>query len=64
MVLGPGRSYRIVVSERDPGVPNWIDTAGHRRGTIFWRFLLPEETPELPRCQVVPVASLNAPATG
>ncbi len=64
MVLGPGRSYRIVVSERDPGVPNWIDTAGHRRGTIFWRFLLPEETPEHPRCTVVPVASLSAPAAG
>jgi hypothetical protein len=52
-------SYRIVISERDPGVANWLDTAGHRRGTIFWRFLLPEGTPEHPRCRVVPVASLG-----
>jgi hypothetical protein len=52
-------AYRIVVSERDPGVPNWLDTVGHRRGSIFWRFLLPEETPEQPRCRVVKVDELR-----
>ena len=52
-------TYRIVVSERDPGVPNWLDTCGHRRGSIFWRFLLPEAEPETPRCSVVPVDSLR-----
>jgi len=51
-------SYRIVISEKDPGVPNWLDTAGHRRGTIFWRFLLPESDPETPRCKVVPVGEV------
>jgi hypothetical protein len=55
---GEGGRYRIVVSERDPGVPNWLDTGGHRRGTIFWRFLLPETQPEKPECRVVPVDSL------
>jgi len=48
-------AYRIVVSNRDPGVANWLDTGGHRQGTIFWRFLLPEDQPETPRCRVVPV---------
>ncbi|MBM3659304.1 MAG: DUF1214 domain-containing protein [Actinobacteria bacterium] len=52
-------SYRIVISAQDPGVPNWLDTGGHRRGTIFWRFLLPESQPETPRCTVVPVSSLR-----
>jgi len=52
-------SYRIVVSAQDPGVPNWLDTGGHRRGTIFWRFLLPEAQPETPRCTVVKVADLR-----
>jgi hypothetical protein len=52
-------TYRIVVSERDPGVPNWLDTCGHRRGSIFWRFLLPEAEPDTPRCSVVPVDSLR-----
>ena len=52
-------SYRIVISAHDPGVPNWLDTGGHRRGTIFWRFLLPESDPETPRCSVVDVATLR-----
>jgi hypothetical protein len=51
--------YRIVISATDPGVPNWLDTGGRRRGTIFWRFLLPEHDPEQPRCHVVPVSSLT-----
>ncbi|HEY8217308.1 MAG TPA: DUF1214 domain-containing protein [Acidimicrobiia bacterium] len=55
---GEGDSYRIVVSPRDPGVANWLDTGGHRFGTIFWRFLLPEEQPETPRCRVVPVDAI------
>ena len=56
IVAGDDGSYRIVISARDPGTPNWLDTGGHRRGTVFWRFLLPEEQPETPRCRVVPVA--------
>jgi hypothetical protein len=52
-------SYRIVISEQDPGVPNWLDTCGHRRGSIFWRFLLPESDPETPRCSVVKVDELR-----
>jgi hypothetical protein len=56
--LEPDGSYRIVIAHRDPGVPNWLDAAGHREGIMFWRFLLPEEKPEKPRCSVVPVGSL------
>jgi hypothetical protein len=59
METGPDGSYRIVISATDPGVPNWLDTGGHRRGTVFWRFLLPESQPETPRCTVVPVSSLR-----
>lgn len=59
IVPEPDGSYRIVISERDPGVPNWLDTCGHRRGSIFWRFLLPEAAPETPRCHVVPVDELR-----
>jgi hypothetical protein len=56
--LEPDGGFRMVIAHRDPGVPNWLDTEGHREGTIFWRFLLPESKPERPRCRVVPVASL------
>jgi hypothetical protein len=60
MALGDDGSFRIVISARDPGVPNWIDTGGHRRGTMFWRFLLPKEDPPTPECRVVPVSEVAA----
>jgi hypothetical protein len=55
----PDGSYAIVVAHRDPGVPNWLDTGGHRFGTIFWRYLLPETDPTIAACEVVPVDSLR-----
>jgi len=55
----PDGSYRIVVAHRDPGVPNWLDTGGHAKGTIFWRFLLPEADPPKPECTVVAVDDLG-----
>ncbi|MDE8651046.1 DUF1214 domain-containing protein [Novosphingobium album (ex Liu et al. 2023)] len=36
-VASDGRFY-AVVSLRDPGVPNWLDTAGFRQGTIYGRW--------------------------
>ena len=48
----------MVIAHRDPGVPNWLDTEGRPSGTIFWRFLEPEQTPERPRTRVVAAASL------
>jgi hypothetical protein len=51
-------TYRIVISEQDPGVANWLDTGGHPKGSIFWRFLLPEEDPPKPECVVVPVGQV------
>lgn len=58
MVTDADGNYRVVISATDPGVPNWLDTGGHRRGTIFWRFLLPEDQPGTPRCRVVPVSAV------
>jgi hypothetical protein len=55
MQLGDDGAYRLVIAARDPGVANWLDTGGHRRGTMFWRFLLPKQDPDTPRCRVVPV---------
>jgi hypothetical protein len=56
---GADGTYRIVIAERDPDVPNWISTGGHRHGTIFWRFLLPTAQPDTPKCRVVPVDQLG-----
>ena len=52
-------SFEIVVAHRDPGVPNWIDTAGQRTGMIFWRFLLPEEEVPAIEAEVVAVGALS-----
>jgi hypothetical protein len=37
-VLDKDRVLRVVISSRDPGVPNWLDTAGHARGVIQGRW--------------------------
>ena len=38
---------RVHVAHRDPGLPNWIDTAGHRTGTMCWRWIGAREHPLL-----------------
>jgi hypothetical protein len=58
MRLGADGSFRIVVAHRDPGVPDWLDTSGRRSGTVYWRFLMPEEDPPTPPTRVVPLAAL------
>ena len=36
---------RLVVAHRDPGVPNWLDTAGHREGFLTPRWAYSETPP-------------------
>jgi hypothetical protein len=50
-------SVRIVVAHRDPGVDNWIDTAGHAQGTMCFRWIRAAEHPQ-PRTRVVKVSEL------
>ena len=52
-------SVRFVVAHHDPGVPNWLDTAGHRRGTVGVRWVGPEVIDVLPTTRVVEVGSLT-----
>lgn len=49
----PDGSWTIVVAGRDPGRPNWVSTAGHPRGRIWFRWFLPSETPSRPRTAVI-----------
>ncbi len=50
-------SWRLFVADRDPGHPNWISTAGHRQGRIWFRWFLPEATPERPSTRVVRISA-------
>jgi hypothetical protein len=59
----PDGSWRLVVAPRDPGRPNWISTAGHRRGRIWFRWFLPETTPDRPTARLVGIADLTGPAS-
>ncbi|MFI5495194.1 hypothetical protein [Actinoplanes sp. NPDC051859] len=36
--IDPDRLIRYVISERDPGVPNWLECTGHRRGYVQLRW--------------------------
>jgi len=52
-------SVRIVVAHRDPGVENWIETAGHGQGTMCFRWIRADTHPQ-PRTRVVSLSDLEA----
>ena len=57
----PDGMLRFVISERDPGVANWLECTGHRRGyvQIRWQRLTRELRPaDGPRAEVVQFADL------
>ena len=57
----PDGMLRFVISERDPGIANWLETTGHRRGyvQIRWQRLTRDLGPaDGPQVEVVPFASL------
>ena len=54
----PDGSFQIVLAHRDPGVPNWLQTAGHDHGTMGLRWVNAKEHPK-PDCQVVPLSQLR-----
>ncbi|MDP6243412.1 MAG: hypothetical protein QF462_08790, partial [Myxococcota bacterium] len=51
-------SVRIVIAHRDPGVPNWLDTAGHARGGLALRWVGAEHPPS-PSTRVAEIDSLQ-----
>ena len=53
----PDGSVRIVVAHTNPGADNWIDTAGHRRGTMCWRWIRADSHPQ-PLARVARVSDL------
>jgi hypothetical protein len=55
--LDPDGVFRAVVAAEDPGVPNWLDTAGHPAGTLTARFLRAESAPA-PSLRVVPLGDV------
>lgn len=50
---------RVVLCEKDPGVANWLDTAGHSNGPIILRCVRTETAPT-PSTRVVPFDDIPA----
>ncbi|MFK7975885.1 MAG: DUF1214 domain-containing protein, partial [Halioglobus sp.] len=41
-VVDDDGNFEMILTHRDPGKPNWLDTEGRPYGIMFWRFQLPE----------------------
>lgn len=52
---------RIAVAHQDPGIPNWIETAHHREGTMCWRWYRLREgsVPVEPVCRLLKAHELE-----
>jgi len=57
VVIDDDGVVRVVIAHRDPGHPNWLDTAGHRHGTAHVRYVLAESHPPV-RTRVVPISEV------
>jgi hypothetical protein len=57
-VLDDDGVFRAVIAHADPGVPNWLDTAGRPTGLIAARYFRAESTP-VPTLRTVPLAALR-----
>jgi hypothetical protein len=60
--IDPDGRMRFVISERYPGVANWLECTGHRRGyvQIRWQRLTRDLTPDDgPQVSVVPFAEIG-----
>jgi len=60
--IDPDGMMRFVISEHDPGVANWLERTGHRRGyvQIRWQRLTRDLTPDDgPEVAVVPHAEIG-----
>ncbi len=55
---GEDGSLCVVVAHRDPGLPNWIETAGHRHGTMCFRWVRAAAHPQ-PHTRVVELSDLS-----
>ncbi|MGA2473643.1 MAG: hypothetical protein ABSG39_09120, partial [Acidimicrobiales bacterium] len=48
---------RAVIAHEDPGIPNWLDTAGHSAGPVILRCVRTETAP-VPTARVIPFADV------
>jgi hypothetical protein len=52
-------AVRVVIAHQDPGIANWLDTAGHSSGPVIVRYVRTDSAP-VPTARVVPFDALQA----
>ncbi len=62
IVMNSDGGWRVVLSSQNPGVDNWLSTAGRTHGFLRIRWLNAKGDPVVPRVQLVKVSSLAAGA--
>lgn len=55
--------FRLAIAHTDPGIENWLDTAGYRAGMVTYRWVLTTTEPA-PECEVVPLAEVTDRVAG
>lgn len=56
--VDPDGVVRFVISEQDPGVPNWLDLAGHRRAFAHYRAVWCTSATQ-PRCTLTAIVAVR-----
>ena len=56
-------TVRLVVAHQDPGLPNWLDTAGHPAGSLSLRWFRSDASAPTADTRVVPFDRLPAMQT-
>ena len=51
---------RFVISARDPGSPNWLDTGGVRRGFLHYRWFRPQSRMPVPESRLLKIDAIRA----
>jgi len=59
MYVDPDDRFRAVVAHEDPGVPNWIDSEGRRRGMLVYRWVWAKNNPA-PTARVVALRDVRS----
>lgn len=57
-VIDADGKFRAVISPADPGVANWLDTGGHRQGSLMLRWTEASSGP-VPTVTIVPLAEIK-----
>jgi hypothetical protein len=59
VVVDEDGAVRVVIAHQDPGIANWLDTAGHSSGPVIVRYVRTDSAP-VPTARVVPFDALQA----